>query len=365
VEFYGIMQSGGFDVIIGNPPWKEYAAVKKEYTVHNYAAEACGNLYGLSTERSFQLLSPNGFFSFIVQLPVVSSSRMIMLRNLLKKNADFVNAIPCDDRPGKLFDGLQHCRSTILLAKKRGQRSDFQLSITPYNRWATIARENLFKCLTFTAVEGKLLQGQFPKPASNLHLTILSKAFDNSKDTIASSLSLRPTKNHIFYQEAAQYWIKATIGLPYYAKNGQVGAPAHGRFFYFDTEETTRVCFALMNSSLFYSYFIAYGDCFHLSDALAMGFPLSQNIICDKEIIELSKRLQVDLDEHAERKAISTKDGDEIAYAEFKVSNSKTIIDKIDHCLAKHFGFTQEELDFIINYDIKYRMGRDAEVDER
>ena len=23
----------------------------------------------------------------------------------------------------------------------------------------------------------------------------------------------------------------------------------------------------------------------------------------------------------------------------------------------KHYGFTEEELDFIINYDIKYRMG--------
>jgi len=25
--------------------------------------------------------------------------------------------------------------------------------------------------------------------------------------------------------------------------------------------------------------------------------------------------------------------------------------------LARHYGFTDEELDFIINYDIKYRMG--------
>ena len=28
--------------------------------------------------------------------------------------------------------------------------------------------------------------------------------------------------------------------------------------------------------------------------------------------------------------------------------------------LAEHYGFTAEELDFIINYDIKYRMGADA-----
>ena len=36
---------------------------------------------------------------------------------------------------------------------------------------------------------------------------------------------------------------------------------------------------------------------------------------------------------------------------------SKPIIDEIDKVLAKHYGFTDEELDFIINYDIKYRMG--------
>ncbi|MBC8243535.1 MAG: hypothetical protein H8E20_03995 [Verrucomicrobia bacterium] len=35
------------------------------------------------------------------------------------------------------------------------------------------------------------------------------------------------------------------------------------------------------------------------------------------------------------------------------------IIDEIDQVLAKHFGFAEEELDFIINYDIKYRMGLD------
>jgi len=32
--------------------------------------------------------------------------------------------------------------------------------------------------------------------------------------------------------------------------------------------------------------------------------------------------------------------------------------------LARHYGFTEVELDFIINSDIKYRMERDAEGGE-
>ena len=31
---------------------------------------------------------------------------------------------------------------------------------------------------------------------------------------------------------------------------------------------------------------------------------------------------------------------------------------RLSRVLAEHYGFTDEELDFIINYDIKYRMGR-------
>ena len=42
---------------------------------------------------------------------------------------------------------------------------------------------------------------------------------------------------------------------------------------------------------------------------------------------------------------------------QFSVAPCKPIIDKIDLVLAQHYGFTDEELDFIINYDIKYRMG--------
>jgi hypothetical protein len=48
----------------------------------------------------------------------------------------------------------------------------------------------------------------------------------------------------------------------------------------------------------------------------------------------------------------------------FQPRESKPIIDEIDRVLAKHYNFTDEELDFIINYDIKYRMGKNNEEEE-
>ncbi len=33
---------------------------------------------------------------------------------------------------------------------------------------------------------------------------------------------------------------------------------------------------------------------------------------------------------------------------------------QIDRVLAQHYGFTDDELDFILNYDIKYCLGLDG-----
>jgi hypothetical protein len=43
----------------------------------------------------------------------------------------------------------------------------------------------------------------------------------------------------------------------------------------------------------------------------------------------------------------------------FSIKQLKSIIDETDTILAEHYSFTEEELDFIINYDIKYRIGKE------
>ncbi|MGA7501424.1 MAG: DNA methyltransferase [Isosphaeraceae bacterium] len=360
-EFYGIMNGGGFDVIIGNPPWKEYAEVKKEYTVRGYASEPCGNLHCVCTERGLGIRQPKGRMSFIVQLPLVSSSRMGPIRRLLSRASSTLYVIPFDDRPGKLFDGLQHCRSVIFLSQGAIPDVPSSLLTTRYQRWATEVREHLFARIEYAHVSGELIAtGAIPKYGSDLQEHLFRLVKQKGSHTIAGSLSRRETSNFIFYQEATQYWVKATHGLPYYAKNDTVSAPAHGRYLFFAKPETAHVACAVLNSSLFYAYFIAYGDCFHLSDGLASGFPVSDAVLSDAKLVELNKKLMKDLRSQAVRKTIKTKGGDTISYDEFYCSSSKPIIDEIDCLLAEHYGFTPEELDMVINFDIKYRMGQNG-----
>jgi hypothetical protein len=366
VEFYGIVHDkGGFDAIIGNPPWKEYSAVKKYYSVRGYATESSGNLYALCSERSLAMLAPRGYMSFIVQLPIVSSSRMDSVREYICRCSSFVAAITCDDRPGKLFDGLQNCRSTIFVLQHRIGTSNPYLWSSGYRRWASSVRDYLFPITVFTQANDEVVrQGQFPKMASPLQFSTYMKVFAQSNAPLGLAANDSSTRDFVFYQESARYWVKATVGLPYYAKNGHVGSPAHGRSLFLGSARRARIASAILNSSLFYTYFIAYGDCFHVSDTLVTSFPVPAAALDDKGLDLLGTKLMRDLARNAEKKAINTKDGDVISYDEFRVGESKPILDEIDRILARHYGFTEEELDFIVNYDVKYRMGREAEGDD-
>ena len=75
------------------------------------------------------------------------------------------------------------------------------------------------------------------------------------------------------------------------------------------------------------------------------------------ELKSLCIQLMVNYQENSQLKGKTSSRTGHIIYQEFYPRLSKIVLDEIDSVLAQHYGFTDEELDFIINYDIKYRMG--------
>jgi hypothetical protein len=364
IEFFSIMRSGGFSVIIGNPPWREYSAVRQDYTVRGYRTEPTGNLYAMCSERSLVVRAPRGRFSFIVQLPLVSSSRMAELRILLREKSSPLWFIPFDDRPGKLFEALQHCRATIFVSRGR-EGGEGNVFGAWYQRWPSATRDTLFSRIRFVKTDSTLtLSGELVKESTPIMRGVLQKVLGPGNTPIAKIRTREPTKHFIFYQEATQYWTKATSMLPYYSKNKTKGPPAHGRHIYFDSAAHAAVASAVLNSSIFYLYFIAYSDCFHLSDALASAFPVPNKALTNPSLVRLNDKLMEALKEHAERKTIRTRSGDVIVYDEYYASKCKPIIDEIDHALGKLYGLGEQELDFVTNYDIGFRLSGDAEEAE-
>jgi len=74
-----------------------------------------------------------------------------------------------------------------------------------------------------------------------------------------------------------------------------------------------------------------------------------------KSAAELFGELMADYQKHS---VISRRGKTE--FQEFDWGKSKHIVDEIDRLIGKHYGLSEEEIDAVISYDIKIRLGKSA-----
>ena len=142
--------------------------------------------------------------------------------------------------------------------------------------------------------------------------------------------------------------------------SGKLRPPSEFKTLQFEESDYAQLVLACFNSSLFYWFMTVFSDCRHMNKREVDAFPINLKSLSDgsskKILLKLATRLMADLKAHSISRKMKFKH-DELTVQCIYPKNSKPIIDQIDTILATHYGFTPEELDFIINYDIKYRMG--------
>ena len=72
---------------------------------------------------------------------------------------------------------------------------------------------------------------------------------------------------------------------------------------------------------------------------------------------KLGKDYETDIKRNAVRLVTQNKRSGRIEQDSYKLSSSKNLIDQIDLKIGQFLDLSELEIDFIINYDIKYRMG--------
>jgi len=113
-EFPDIIKNGGFDVVIGNPPYVQVTEFQGFYYKNYYTAD-CGDLYVLFIEKSLKLLKENGMFSFITPSLYIKGVRYKTLRQYLLTNFDIIEIL---DKGDGVFKDVQ-MPTAILTIKNR------------------------------------------------------------------------------------------------------------------------------------------------------------------------------------------------------------------------------------------------------
>ena len=115
---------------------------------------------------------------------------------------------------------------------------------------------------------------------------------------------------------------------------------------------------AVLSSSLFYWDYIAHTDCRNLTKSFIDNFRIPGALLNDTSVAVKGKSLFADYEANKYKKdTFYQTTGRNVVYYEYYPKLSKRLIDIIDEAIAQHYGFTQEEVDYIANFDIKFRMG--------
>ena len=356
-EYYDIINgNGGFDVVIGNPPYVVYTKKDKEtgksvadtYKLTNYRTIDSNNLYAFTIERAQKILSAAQRMGMIVPLSLTAAKNMYILRSLMTKDK-YLLVSSYEIRPGKLFDGNKGAdqRLNIFISSVSCKE---ELFTTKVLRWASEHRKWLFSNLHFNPSLNNDRIWRFSTP---IEFDIYKKYSSNV--AIGQYVTSRPQDPLIHYRSAGlRYWI-------IFLRKGFNTESASNKEKHICTTTVADYLMAALNSNLFWWYYSTNYDMFNLTESNVFDFLL--NYDKDNDVGQYSKELEDDMDVNKSISIVNKSDGGVNQSFAYQKKLSKPIVDKIDKVLAKHYGFTEEELDFIINYDIKYRMGDELNED--
>jgi hypothetical protein len=349
--FPEVARRGRFSVVLGNPPYVEAESAGVAHGLRGYQTARCGNLYAFVVERGLRLLAECGRAGMIVPHSAFCTDRMAPLAALLlRRGAAWVSTY--DIRPCKLFAGVDQ-RLAIFLSAPSAEPRTYS---TRYHRWHERDRPTLFRRLRYLDVGPMRYENSLPKAGDPIELRIWQKL--HARRPLGEDLG---GGSVVYYHNAPRYWVRAMTFAPYFW-NERDGAKlsAQVKTLELPGQAEAEAVAGLLNSSLFCWWWLLLSDCRHLNRREIDRFPAGladMSRDCKRSLGALCRRLMADYRRHAVRKMCRYRATGKVVYDEFYPGRSKPILDEIDRALAGYYGLTAEEVDFLLNHDLKYRLG--------
>ncbi|MCY4630301.1 MAG: Eco57I restriction-modification methylase domain-containing protein [bacterium] len=365
IEFPSIWRNGGFDVIIGNPPYIKAKDVT-DYRWVGYATAKCPDLYAVCVERASTLLNNNGRFAMIVMHSLCFHKGFETLRNHLQMHFEALWISSFSRASDSLFSGSAKVRNSIIFASQLGKNGLFT---TRCHRWLVTSRPQLFSAIEYGKPARRLLTcGNAPKwPFGDDQIVLATFAtLANSAATIEASTE-REARFQLGFKTTAGV---QTLGV--YISEPPTVNPATGEpeitssessgWFRFNDERHRDIALMCLGGRWGYLWWLMFGDEFHVTrevlaalpcdiTRLMTANPVSSSTSSDLEvgdigerIISLSQSLQSEMVNHVEynlRGSGSTR----VLAGRYRVWKLRHLTDEADWLLAQAWGLSLKEFE--------------------
>lgn len=353
--FKDIFDNGGFDIVIGNPPYG--AKLSQEHknlfkNLYNSAKTIKGkqkgslDTYVLFLELGYNMLANKGQLAFIVPMPITSNDSVSGIHNILLSNCEPISISSYAVRPKPVFKNAV-VNSSIIMFTKSMQRCRTLLTTQMYRRGENFNLQYLVDHLEFINSRQFVRTGRIAKISKPIESQILSKLF---KATPIGDL-LANNGLPVYYRTVGGRYFKVVTNYTTYSnKESSFNVKSEWR----------NVVACALSSSLAFWFYQVYSNNLSWSTYDIFDFTIPVKEITSKQktqIEELYKRYVTDIEKNVNTRNVSVESKYTMdVFKEYKIVRSKAIIDEIDDYIGPLYGLTQEEIDFIKNYELEFRM---------
>jgi hypothetical protein len=261
-----------------------------------------------------------------------------------------------------LFSGAQK-RLTIVLGERN--QGPVQFNTGGYIRWLAAERDHLFAKRIVYAQRLKtreVFPASVEKLCSDREIAIFGK-LRSSPLTLEASVT-KTGEHLVYYTRKFGYFLAFLDFIPEIVKisTGNNVPPSELKSLGFRSRDLSIAAVACLSSSTFFWFWNVLSDCRNLNRRDLLALPVNVEDLppgTKQQLVAVGQRYLKEL-----RRTSKTMTKSGLHIQTFDYAACKPIIDEIDAIIANHFGFTDEERDFIANYDIKYRLGADTNEDE-
>ena len=336
IEFHGIMQDGGFDVVVGNPPYVAGSKVRKIYNVRGLRTHAASDIYAWVLERTSNLLGGLGRSGMIVPLSLTFSADFDGTRKLLF--ADYAtNWFSSFGRiPAALFSHDVRVRNTIHLGAKSVEKS--KNMSTRLHRWFEAYRPALMQMMTYGSFDSALWSDRIPKIESQVLIDAFERQLQNSKNRLEMVVSKRTTRHILNFKKSAYNWLNYCRELPP-CYDGDGDLISHTKFgqIFFNRSIDMDIALALSNGKLMLIYWFAIGDDFDVTRWNFTEFPMHTDQISEDvraELLPIVSELEVAMLSNVQFKLNAGK-----RVGNYNLARCREITDRSDKIIAAEIGF--------------------------
>ena len=343
----------GFDIVIGNPPYgAKYDNQTKRYYKNTYVTANSirglqkGSLdtYTLFIELGYNLLRRNGSFTYIVPISLTSSDSLTGVHRLLMNNCDTIHISSYAVRPKPVFENAV-VNTSILLFKKTETPCQHLYSTKMHRRGNEFDLQKLIDNLNFSNVYGYTMIGRIPKIGCEMEKDILIKIFNN----IPIRTLYDDKGDPIYYRTTGGRYFKVVTNYP-------TGSTKEKPLYF--QKRLSNAIGCILSSSLAFWFYQIYSNNLDWKTYEIENFTIPQLSTENIKILDdLYSRYLTDIEAKSNIRTTSGESTYNVdSFKEYKIVRSKGIIDEIDDYICPLYGLTQEETDFIKNYELEFRL---------